>query len=118
MDHSSIPPIHLNLPETRKHSKLGIASFILGFLAATFPAMEFFSSLIPPREMNEEGAFIIVLFFMYGICSFSWILAGLGLGFGALVQKRAKKIFGILGLLLCIGEIFWSVKYFLQLFTF
>jgi hypothetical protein len=86
--------------EPRKHSGVGIASFILSVMSAVF----IFITLVVAGVMEattpggmDEGAPGTIVVGLMMITFFFVAMVGLGLGVGGLCQKNRKKIFAILG---------------------
>ncbi|WP_128895443.1 hypothetical protein [Longirhabdus pacifica] len=91
-----------------KHSKLGIASFILGVLnaivimiilsiATYFTSQEQLIINMQPEEQQTDyivTGFVFIILFLMG---FLLTITGLGLGIASLVIKNTKKVFGIIG---------------------
>jgi succinate dehydrogenase hydrophobic anchor subunit len=108
MNKPTIAPSPLMPPTAQKHSKLGIASFIIGIgavliicltfvlIVVTSPYMVTSYSTLPADYIVPTVLKIIFLLFISLILS----LIGLGLGIAAVVQKQKKKLFGIIGLMI------------------
>jgi len=86
--------------EKKKHSGLGIASFITsivsGILIFLVIAIAGVMEASTPGGMDEESAGAV----MYGFFLFAFLgaaLVALGLRIGGLLQKEREKIFAILG---------------------
>jgi len=104
MDPESPPP-SLPVPAPaaveRKHSGLGISSFVIslagGFAMFLLFCVAGFMETTTPGGIDENSGVAVVL----GLVIFAVIavhLLGLGLASGALTQKNRKKVFSILGL--------------------
>lgn len=86
--------------EEKKHSGLGIASFILsivsGLLIFLVVVVAGVMEASTPGGIDEESSGAVML----GLFLFAFLgaaLVALGLGIGGLLQKERKKIFAILG---------------------
>jgi hypothetical protein len=77
-------------PEARKHSKLGIGSFISAIVALLF-MFPWILEYLGVRLFTLDLIFPLLL---GGLAA----LVGTGLGIAAVVQKGTRKTFGILGL--------------------
>ncbi len=87
-------------PELRKHSLLGIASFILSLVALLLVCVFFIFAYYLGSNANMasiQGMSVIGWVFICGIGIST--LAGIGLGIAAVVQKAQSKVFGILGII-------------------
>jgi hypothetical protein len=86
--------------EEKKHSGLGIASFITS-IASGIPIFLLFAiaaviGASTPGGLDEQSVAAVVV----GLCLFFFVgvaLVALGLGIAGLFQKERKKIFAILG---------------------
>ena len=84
-------------PGTRKRSRLGIASFILGVAALL---------LAIPYILNYTGVIVLPQGTLLNITNLAMFLAGgmglsgAGLGIAQLVKKNGRKIYSITGLVL------------------
>jgi phosphoglycerol transferase MdoB-like AlkP superfamily enzyme len=96
--------------EEKKHSGLGIASFIISIISGI---LVFFLLVIAgvmevstPGGIDENSAGAIILG-MFLIALMFVSLVALGLGIGGLLHKERKRIFAILGtvfsLVVCLG---------------
>lgn len=86
--------------EPRKHSGLGIASFVMSLICGlSFAAVMLMGSLIAvvePARLNGNSATTLVL--GGGICGVvAMTFVTLGLGVGGLCQTDRKKLFAALG---------------------
>ena len=83
-----------------KHSGLGVASFVISLIAGVveFLVIILAGVLEVQGQMSETStvAVVIRMFIMLGIFA---NLVGVGLGIAAVVQNKAKKLFGALGLI-------------------
>jgi hypothetical protein len=105
---SSFAPPPLTAPDTRKHSRIGILSFVIGILAALVICLTilllfgygFSMALQSPNSPVDQGspAFLALVFLIFASPVLS--LVGVGVGIGAVMEKSEKKLFGILGLVL------------------
>ncbi len=103
---SSFAPPPLIPPDTRKHSKIGIASFVISLVAALIFCLAFLlafgygfsmAAQNPSFQVDQGSPFILTLGLL--MCASPFLsMVGLGLGIGAVVQKADKKLFGIIGL--------------------
>lgn len=86
--------------EQKKHSGLGVASFITSIISGVFIFLLIVVAGVmeasTPGGMDEEsiGAVMVGLFLLLFLGA---ALVALGLGIGGLLQKERKKIFAILG---------------------
>jgi len=104
---SSAPDVFVS-PDSRKHSRIGIASFVIGLLAVLMICLAIllafgygFSMAIqnPNFQVDQKSPIIMALGLL--ICISPVLsLVGIGVGIGAVVQNNDKKLFGILGLVL------------------
>jgi hypothetical protein len=85
--------------DEQKHSRLGIAAFIIGITAAILNFDFMFTGVIPLPGTYGLHYFYIKMRWLifYGFLFLSLSLIALGLGIGGLVQKERKKLFAILG---------------------
>lgn len=86
--------------EERKHSGLGIASFITSIVSGILIFLDIVIAGVmeatTPGGVDEASAgAIIVGLFLFAFLGAAFV--GLGLGIGGLLQKERKKIFAILG---------------------
>ncbi|WP_438447586.1 hypothetical protein [Gorillibacterium sp. sgz5001074] len=106
-------PVQDDVPPVRKHSGLGIASFILfGVMAVAFVALlvAFITQLASVIDFSDPDAvqseevtqriqdmpeLAVILFLMLG--TFAGNLIGLVLGIVGCVQRERKKVFAVLG---------------------
>ncbi len=100
-----IPPSG-NLPDARKHSRLGIASFVIGIISmlvfclaivlAFGYGITIASSNPSIQSLQGSPTFLALglVLFLSPILS----LVGVVLGFVAVFQKDSKKLFAVLGL--------------------
>lgn len=86
------------MTEPLKHSSLGIASFIIGIITGIMEFVCIIASAMLVTTNPESAAMVVVgLLLLAGII---FALVGIGLGIGGLVQKKRKKVFSIIGLIL------------------
>ena len=89
------------LPAPKRHSRRGIASFVLaaatGLFMFALVALAGIIEVSTPGGMDEESpaAIVIGLLFILGGCL---CLAGLGLGVAGLFDGNRKRVFSVLGL--------------------
>ena len=83
-----------------KHSGLGVASFVISLITGLGEFLLIISAgvLEVQGQMSETSAaaVIIGIFIILGMFV---NLVGVGLGIAAVVQNKAKKLFGVLGLI-------------------
>lgn len=100
---SPLPPLVVPVPVAveRKHSGLGISSFIIslggGFVMFLLFGVAGFMETTTPGGIDENSGVAVLL----GLVIFAVVavhLLGLGLAIGALTQKDRKKVFSVLGL--------------------
>jgi hypothetical protein len=95
---------HLGMDE-KKHSGLGIASFIISIVSSILMFVVFsigaYLDVSTPGGISEESTEAVLIglftFFLIGA-----LLVAFGLGIGALFQKNRNKIFAILGVLISV----------------
>ncbi len=105
---STLTPSPLIPPNAQKHSKIGIASFVIGIAAVLILCLAillafgygFTMAIQDPYFQVDQSSPIILALGLLMCISPILSLVGLGLGIGAAVQKNEKKIFGIIGLVL------------------
>ena len=96
-DSSIAPPPPPPLPGEQKHSKLGIASFVLAIIALMVVCGDVALAVAMSGGLNVSQNYAPVDTAL--TCAAALIaLVGVGLGIAAVVQKNTKKLFGILGL--------------------
>lgn len=101
MDNSTIAPPPVVLPETRKNSRIGIASFAIGFLVSLFLLFLICQAVYMLSESFQEyDMFPPILSLLGVLISMILSLVGVSLGIGALVQKKHEKLYGQFGLVL------------------
>jgi hypothetical protein len=87
--------------EEKKHSGIGIASFVISLIAGVGIFALFIAAGVieasSPGGMHEESAEAIIIGLGI-IFLFLMELVAIGLGIGALFSSTRKKLFGILGL--------------------
>jgi len=95
------PPAPAPVVVERKHSGLGISSFVIslggGFAMFVLFCVAGFMETTTPGGIDEKSGVAVVL----GLVIFAVIavhLLGMGLAIGGLTQKDRKKVFSILGL--------------------
>lgn len=105
---SALTPPPLIPPDTRKHSRIGIASSVIGIVAALIFCLAFilafgygFSMVAqnPSFQVDQSSPTVLSLGLVMCISPLLSLI-GVGLGIGGVVQKNDKKIFGIIGLVL------------------
>jgi hypothetical protein len=102
------PPPEPFLPsQDQKQSKLGIASLVIGLVAVLFACIAFVISFSygfslssnTPSLIDQSSPVVLIAGGLF-CCSPILSLVGVGLGIAAVVQKKDKKIFGIIGLVI------------------
>ena len=97
---SDNPNIH------QKHSKMGVASFIISLVQGGINVIAVISAgvltTLGPQDEHEIGFMIIGLVIFGGIFAH---LTGVGLGIAGIVQRNTKKVLSILGLIFNLGAI-------------
>ncbi len=99
-----MPPaaiLHVRMPDARtKHSRIGIASFVLASLSGLLLTGLVLLGLIlryvkPPGDPVAHGFWLLVLALLTGLSA----LVALGLGTaGALQRRRKRRLFAFLGI--------------------
>jgi MFS family permease len=111
--------------ETQKHSRLGIASFVVGItsvicsLALLCSFILFIGGSVASKYSGGwEGFFVlfVVGIFCYFLMGFSMI--GIGLGIAGILEKERKSIFAILGLALSALVFSITAYFFMSPFVF
>jgi hypothetical protein len=108
---STLTPAPLIPDDTKKHSKIGIASFVIGIVAmlifcialvlTTIYAIPIASQITSPTSFQiDQSSPIIITLSILMLISPLLSLVGAVLGIVALVQKNYKKTFSIIGLVL------------------
>lgn len=99
-------------PATRKHSGLGIASFVIGLTCAVLTLLVFgiagYVELTTPGGMQEtDVAAMLVGLFMF----FIWFcqLVGIGLGLAGCFERERRRLYAILGLAFNGGMLLFSL---------
>lgn len=95
-----------------KHSKLGISSFVISILCglamfATFVIAGYLEATTPGGMDEEAMSTALVGFAMIGIM-FAQVVA-FGLGIAGVIQKNAKKVFSVLGIVFSSMTIFLAL---------
>lgn len=91
---ASPPPL-----EPNRHSRLGVASFILSIISMFLVGLifVFFYWMNNSNSSNPtDGILVIILVLILGIGLFT--LVGIGLGIAGVVKPARGKVFGILGI--------------------
>ncbi|MDR1614382.1 MAG: hypothetical protein LBS26_02305 [Campylobacteraceae bacterium] len=98
--------------EERKHSGLGIASFIMSILSIicifTLLVVAGTIEVSTPGGMDENSVEAVII----GACYFLFVgfsIIGIGLGIAGLFSKERKKLFAILGLIFSSAILFISI---------
>jgi hypothetical protein len=101
--------------EEGKQSKIGIASFVVSlsgviiFCTAILISILYFISISqtnptafqdPWQVMNQASSGLIITLGILSWCPPILSLVGLGLGIPAVIQKKDKKTFGVIGLII------------------
>lgn len=104
MSEQSISPSQL---ETAKHSKIGIASFIIAIAGVLTTCSMYVATNVlvnigvQPTGLDRNTFLTLLrLLEIFSYCNIFINLIGVGLGIGTLFKKKAKKLFGILGLVI------------------
>jgi len=105
---STFTPPPLITPGTQKHSKIGIASFVIGIVAMLIFCLVillafgygFTMAMQNPYFQVDQSSPTILTLGLLMCVSPILSLVGVGLGIGAMAQKNEKKLFGIIGLVL------------------
>ena len=87
-------------PEVRKHSRLGIASFVLSIVSLGLVCLFFIFAYVLGTNTSmasSSGVSVVGWVFICGIGLST--LAGVGLGIAAVVKPAQSKVFGILGII-------------------
>jgi hypothetical protein len=115
MNDFSLPPVPADLPASgQRHSRIGIAAFVLAcvsslsFCVALILSMGYGVAIAmnnplaaqdPYAFINQsDPAFLIAALLM--CCAPFLSLVGLGLGIPAVIQKTEKRLFGVISLVL------------------
>jgi hypothetical protein len=93
MSNSNFPP----LSTPAKHSRLGMTSLIVAILVFMIVDGDMAVILFYRNESSLLRGFATLDSLLTGL-TFLLTLVGLGLGLTAVIQKEAKRVFGILGL--------------------
>ena len=88
------------LPVQKKHSGVGIASFVIGILSALGVCLTFGLSFYAQSASSQTSSSITSAVGFLGMCSMVISLVGVGLGIAGVVQKVQSKVFPIIGLVL------------------
>lgn len=110
-----------------KHSKLGIASFLLAIATSLYLFLliwSFFYTKIVPKVLNdifpnEFGATLFVLLFYIFLfigLPLAGYLTGLIFGISGTVQKKKKRSFALIGIVLSVLPILAATIYFMFIF--
>jgi len=85
-------------PEVRKHSPLGIASFVLSIISLGLVCLFFiFAYVLVTNTSMASSSGVVSWVFICGIGLST--LVGVGLGIAAVVKPAQSKVFGILGII-------------------
>ena len=86
--------------EVLKHSRLGVASFVISLVTFVVEVIVIVLAGVLEIEgqMSETSSAVVIVGMLIMLGMFA-NLVGVGLGIAAVVQKKAKKLFGILGLI-------------------
>jgi hypothetical protein len=86
--------------EVMKHSGLGVASFVVSLIVGAIELITIISAaaLEVQGQMTETSVSAVVIGMVILVGLFA-NLVGIGLGIASVAQNKAKKIFGILGLI-------------------
>jgi hypothetical protein len=90
-----------------KHSRLGIASFVLAIMGILSICVVFVANItlvnigVRPTGLDRNTFLTLLrLLEIFSYCNIFINLIGLGLGIGTMFQKKTKKLFGTLGLVI------------------
>ena len=88
------------LPVQKKHSGVGIASFVIGIVSVLGVCVTFGLSFYAQSASSQTSSSMTSTVGFLGICSMVISLVGVGLGIAGVVQKVQSKVFPIIGLVL------------------
>src|ERR1041384_2967363 len=89
------PPVPLPIPMAEKHSRLGIASFVISVAVAfLMVALIFLAWLMHGNGASAEKSIVGISMILLLFAD----MGGAGLGIAAVCQSERKRMFGILGL--------------------
>ena len=88
------------LPVQKKHSGVGIASFVIGIVSMLGVCLTFGLSFYAQSAGSQTSSSMTSAVGFLGICSMVISLIGVGLGIAGVVQKVQSKVFPIIGLVL------------------
>jgi len=91
---SNLPPPP---PAATRHSRLGIASFVLAIVAVSVMCVDFII-VAAMGGVNPTNLTFNPIDTALSCTAGLVAMVGLGLGIAAVVQKNEKKVFGVLGL--------------------
>jgi hypothetical protein len=89
------------LPEERRQSGLGVASFAIAIFSLVYFLVVFVGAGVISYNGSYSSAYsFVVILGLLIILGGIVLLIGLGLGIGAVAQKNRKKVFAVIGLVL------------------
>jgi hypothetical protein len=100
MEHGG--PVRVGSERENRHSRMGIASFVISILAAVIGASAFGDvqdpQSIDPQSLQDSPALAGLAAVGLGILgSIAFYLLGLVLGVAGIIQRRRKRLFAVLG---------------------
>lgn len=95
------PTLQQQYQSPRKHSRLGIASFIIALGQGLFTLLLIIlAGILASRGRQQENEPLFIFLGLFFIASIFDHLVGIALGIAGSVQRSRKKVFAILGLVL------------------
>ncbi len=111
MEHGG--PVRVGSQRENKHSRMGIASFVISILATVLVVALFIIAAeigttafgnvqdpqsIDPQSLQDSPALVGLAAVGLGmLASIAFYLLGLGLGVAGIIQRRRKRLFAVLG---------------------
>lgn len=94
-------PGYPQFPQEKKHSGIGIASFVMSLVSITISVVTFtlIATMLPNKEISEKSPEAIAIGLAF-IAALVISLIGAALGIGGLFQPNRKLLFAILGVCL------------------
>jgi hypothetical protein len=102
-------------PPNKDHSRVGIASFILGLLALVTVLILF--SVFFSQSYWESDGYNVVDILRLPCITFSLMVSGAILGIISIAENSNKKVFGVLGLLMSLLTILACCSLFALIFA-
>ena len=106
-------PVRVGSERENRHSRMGIASFVISILATVLVVTLFIIAAvigtsafgnvqdpqsIDPQSLQESPALVGLAAVGLGmLASIAFYLLGLGLGVAGIIQRRRKRLFAVLG---------------------